>query len=85
MNLAWYDVVGTLGVALILVAYFLLQTERWASHGMIYLTTNLVGSVLIAVSLIYDFNFSAFLIEIAWIAISIYGMVRHHGRAAAGN
>ena len=82
-NLAWYDAVGTLGVILILLAYFLLQTGRWASHALNYLIVNLVGSFLIAISLLYDFNLSAFLIEIAWIAISLYGVVRHHGPGRA--
>jgi paired small multidrug resistance pump len=76
MHIAWYDVVGTVGVVLILIAYFLLQTERWSGQSLRYSLVNLVGSLMITVSLIYDFNLSSFIIEVAWIAISIYGMVR---------
>ncbi len=76
MNFAWYDFVGTLGVILILVAYFLLQTERLSGQSVGYSVVNLVGSLLITVSLIYDFNLSSFIIEMAWIAISLYGIVR---------
>lgn len=76
MNLAWYDFVGTLGVILILVAYFLLQTERLSGQSVSYSVVNLVGSLLITVSLVYDFNLSSFIIEMAWIAISLYGIVR---------
>ncbi len=82
MNIAWYDVVGSGGVMLILVAYFLLQTERWSGQSVGYSLVNLVGSLMITVSLIYDFNLSSFIIEMAWIAISIYGIVR--ARRAAG-
>lgn len=72
----WYDFVGTVGVILVLVAYFLLQTERIASSSLFYSAVNLVGALLITVSLFYDFNFSAFVIEIFWIGISLYGIVR---------
>ncbi len=76
MSIAWYDVVGTGGVVLILVAYFLLQTERWSGQSLSYSLVNLIGSLMITVSLIYDFNLSSFIIEVAWIAISIYGIAR---------
>lgn len=76
MNFAWYDLVGTAGVAMILVAYFLLQTERWSGQSVGYSVVNLLGSLMITVSLLYDFNLSSFIIEMAWIAISIYGIVR---------
>ncbi|MCC6709637.1 MAG: hypothetical protein IT492_18955 [Gammaproteobacteria bacterium] len=76
MSIAWYDVVGTGGVVLILVAYFLLQTERWSGQSLSYSLVNLIGSLMITVSLVYDFNLSSFIIEVAWIAISIYGIAR---------
>lgn len=76
MNIAWYDLVGSAGVVSILLAYFLLQTERWSGQSLSYSLVNLIGSVMITISLIYDFNLSSFIIEVAWIAISIYGIVR---------
>lgn len=82
-GIAWYDVVGTVGVVLILAAYFLLQTERWSGQSLSYSLVNLIGSLMITVSLIYDFNLSSFIIEVAWIAISIYGILR--ARAAPMN
>ena len=76
MTIEWYDVVGTTGVVLILWAYFLLQTERVSSAALSYSALNLIGAVLITVSLFYDFNLSAFIIELFWIAFSVYGIVR---------
>ena len=83
MNLAWYDLVGTTGVAMILVAYFLLQTERISGQSLGYSVINLVGSVFIAISLMYDFNLASFIIEVAWIAISLYGIARARRAARA--
>lgn len=78
-DLAWHDAVGTGGVTLILIAYFLLLSERLSARTVAYSLLNLIGALMITVSLLYDFNFSAFVIEIFWIAVSIYGLVRAFG------
>ncbi len=83
MNFAWYDCVGTIGVVMILIAYFLAQTERLSGQSMGYSVVNLIGSILITVSLVYDFNLSSFVIEVAWISISVYGIVRARRSATA--
>lgn len=77
MSIAWYDLVGTVGVGIILIAYFLLQVERIDVQGITYSSVNLIGAALITVSLVYEFNFSAFLIEICWMAISVFGIARY--------
>ena len=79
MTIEWYDYVGTSGVVVILVAYFLLQTERLSSTDLSYSVVNLIGAAFIAISLLYDFNLSAFIIELFWIAISFYGILRYVG------
>lgn len=76
MSIAWYDYVGTFGVFLILLAYFLLQTQRTTSASLSYSVLNLLGALLITVSLVFDFNFSAFVIEVFWILLSLYGIAR---------
>lgn len=68
--------IGLVGVVIILVAYFMLQIERISAHGVRYSLVNLIGSLLILVSLIYHFNLASFVIEIAWLCISIYGLHR---------
>lgn len=80
MTLAWYDVVGTLGVLLIVAAYFLLQVARVRSDAPLYSWLNLVGALMILTSLMFTFNFSSFVIEIFWIAISIIGLIRAYTR-----
>jgi hypothetical protein len=72
----WYDLAGGLGVALIVVAFLLLQLERVASNGLAYLIANAAGAALILLSLLYEFNLSAFLMEAFWLAISLLGLAR---------
>jgi len=76
MTFEWYDLVGTAGVILILIIYYLLQVGQINVQGLIYSVANFVGAGLIAVSLIFKFNFSALLIEICWMLISLIGIAR---------
>ena len=83
ISFAWYDAIGIIGVAIILVVYYLLQVERMKSDELIYSVINLVGALLIVVSLLYSFNLASFIIEIFWIAISLVGIVRYYQKRAA--
>lgn len=76
MSMHFYDWAGLLGVALILLAYFLLQAGRMRGDGLGYQLLNAAGALSVLISLFYAFNLSAFLLELAWLAISIYGIVR---------
>jgi len=77
MTYAWHDIVGTLGVAIILVAYVLLQIERMRSDAVLYSLMNAVGAVMILVSLWYEFNFASFLMEFFWLVVSLFGIGKY--------
>lgn len=74
LNLA--NPVGLVGVAVILIAYFLLSTGRMSANSFIFQFSNFIGAWLILFSLYFHWNLSSVVIEIAWIAISILGMCR---------
>ncbi len=76
MTLAWHDIAGLIGVAMVLAAYLLVQTRTMDARQPLYLVINGVGATLVLISLLYAFNLSAFVIQCAWIAISLYGIVR---------
>ena len=76
MQYAWYDFVGTVGTAVIIVTYILLQTERIKSSSLIYSLLNAAGAAMIIVSLLFSFNFSAFMVEFFWLLISLFGIVK---------
>lgn len=81
MNYNWYDLVGNIGVGLILAAYLLLQMNKLQSIDLLYSLLNAIGASLIIASLIYAFNLSAFLIEFFWLLISIYGILKYRSMA----
>jgi len=73
--MAWYDIIGTVGVGLIIVAYAAVQGGRMKSEQLSYSITNLVGAGMILISLRYNFNLASVIIEVFWILISIWGIV----------
>lgn len=77
MKYAWYDLVGSAGVFTIILTYILLQTGRIKSDTLSYSLLNAVGALLVIISLLYSFNFSAFIVEFFWVLISIYGVIKY--------
>jgi len=71
-----HDFIGNLGVALILTSYLLVQMGRTSATGIRYLVANGTGALLILYSLWFDFNLSAFIIEMVWLLISLLGLGR---------
>src|SRR3982750_2333434 len=83
-NLSWFDVVGFIGVLLIVVAYLLLQLDKLPSSSAKYSLLNAGGALLIIVSLIFAFNLSAFIMEVFWVLISLLGLWRSLVQATPG-
>jgi paired small multidrug resistance pump len=78
----WHDIVGLAGVAAILVAYALMQAGRLRGESLAYSGINAAGAAAVLVSLHYDFNLSAFIVEAFWVLISLYGVARALRRQA---
>lgn len=79
MTFFWYDWVGYVGVAFILLAYFLLQANKLPGNGLIYQLLNVLGAFGVILSLSFTpgpINWPAFSMELAWIIIGVYGIVR---------
>ena len=77
MNFTFYDVIGSIGVTVIILTYVLLQTEKIRSESPAHSILNGLGAGLIVISLIFDFNFSAFVVESLWVLISLYGIGKY--------
>ena len=57
---------------LIVLAYYLTQTEKIKPSDLIFTHINLAGSVSLLISLLVHFNLASFILEIVWISISLY-------------
>ena len=69
------DLVGYVGAAVLVLAYFFNQTGRLRSQDWRYPGLNLLGSGLVnTVSLLFHMNAPSLAIEIFWSTISLYGI-----------
>lgn len=81
MTPAWADIAGFIG-ALTILAGYAYQTLRNAAPDLASTCMNLIGASLLALSLSVNFNLPALLLELAWAAIALVGLVRLLGARA---
>ena len=75
MELSLFRVIGLLGAAVFIVAYFANQARWLDSRDWRFPAANLAGSLLILISLMAEWNLPSVVIEAFWAAISVYGLV----------
>lgn len=71
------DIIGLIGVALLITTYALLQFDRIDPKGFWYSFNNMVVAILVTVSLIYSFNLASMVIEVFWFSLSVYGIWKY--------
>ncbi len=69
-----------IGVGLILLAYAGIHFDWFDPKKAAALCMNLIGSLLILLSMVRAFNGPAFLMEAAWALMALYGLAKLIGR-----
>ena len=77
MSYGVLDFVGNIGVVILMITYLMLQLNKLPSDGLTYSLLNAIGASLIVISLLFDFNLSALLMEVFWVLISFVGIYRY--------
>ncbi|MEO9634756.1 MAG: hypothetical protein ABJF89_13085 [Parasphingorhabdus sp.] len=67
------NIIGIIGSILIVSAYAY-NVYAKAVNAFIYNGTNLLGALLLTLSLMVHFNLASFLLEIVWIIIAVGGL-----------
>lgn len=70
------DAGGVIGLLLVLLAYAGIHFDWFDPKRAAALLMNIFGSALILVSTIHASNLSAFLMEAAWAAMALYGLLK---------
>ena len=72
------QVLGFLGMVCIVLAYYKVTSPKgWSADSIKFNVVNLVGAVLLIISLCFHFNLGSFMIEIFWIIIAVRALYRH--------
>lgn len=74
-----YDVIGWIGTALLVIAYFLITTKRLSPTSLTYQLMNLSGSALAGINFVVHKAYPGLGIEFFWAAIAIYGLYKALG------
>jgi hypothetical protein len=74
------DIIGLMGVTLLITTYGLLQFDCIDPKGFWYSFNNMIVAILVTVSLIYSFNLASMVIEVFWFTLSVYGLFRYFGK-----
>jgi hypothetical protein len=72
----WFDLAGNAGVAMMVLAYLLLQMGKLRVVDLSYSLINAMGAALVLLSLLFSFNLSAFMVELFWLLISLFGLFK---------
>jgi paired small multidrug resistance pump len=76
-TIMWHDWAGYVGVLLVLLAFLLMQAHKLHGNGLTYQLMNIFGALGVMLSLVFgSFNAPAFVMEAAWAAIGVFGVLR---------
>lgn len=74
--MSFHDWIGTIGVGLILLAYFLNMFTLIAKDGKVYFAINIIGAAIACyASVLIDFV-PFIILEGAWVVVSIIGLAK---------
>lgn len=68
------NITGLMGTFCVVAAYFLMQMNKLDPKGMNFNLINLVGAILLLISLTVHFNLASVVIELFWIIASLIGI-----------
>lgn len=72
----WHQWVGVFGSTLYLTAFLCLQLGVVRPRGGCYLVLNVFAASCVLLSLMHAYNLASVLIQVCWIFVSAFGLVR---------
>ena len=70
-----FDVLGWIGMVLVLVAYALLSTNK-INSGKLYQVLNLIAAIFMAIGLLPKNAWFSFALQVAWAIIAIVEIIK---------
>lgn len=70
-----FDVLGQIGMVLVLIAYALLSTNK-INNGKLYQSINLIAAIFMAIGLLPKNAQFSFALQVAWAVIAIISIVK---------
>ena len=74
--MSYDNIIGTIGVGLILIAYFMNTTSMIIRNGQMYYVLNIIGSAMATYASLLIGFIPFVILEGTWALVSIYGLMR---------
>lgn len=74
--MTYNDIIGTIGVALILLAYFLNTAKAITVNGKLFYVMNVIGAALACYASFLIAYWPFVILEGTWVLVSIYGLMK---------
>jgi hypothetical protein len=71
-NHLWFDAIGWVGAAALLVAYAMVSFRKWEGHSSAFQLLNIGGSGLLAANTIFYGAYPSTVVNVVWAAIAIF-------------
>ena len=72
---AWFDAVGWLGAAALLVAYAMVSHKKLEGDSATYQLLNISGSILLAANTIFYGSYPSTFVNLIWAGIAVFSIV----------
>jgi drug/metabolite transporter (DMT)-like permease len=73
-NHAWFDGIGWLGAAALLVAYAMVSSKKLEGNSTVYQLLNIVGSLLLAANTIFYRAYPSSFVNLIWTGIAVFSI-----------
>ena len=70
-----YDIFGWIGMIFVLLAYFLLSTNK-IQNGMLYQLLNLFAGIFMAIGLFPKNAWFSFMLQVIWSIVALVSIIR---------
>ena len=73
------EIVGWIGMFLVLLAYFLITNKKLDRESRLYHGMNLIGALLVGLNAIINEAYPSSVLNIVWAFIALYGILKGLG------
>lgn len=74
-NQVWFDVIGWVGAAALLVAYAMISHKKLEADSATYQLLNISGSILLAANTIFYGSYPSTFVNLIWAGIAVFSIV----------
>ncbi len=74
-NAVWFDAIGWVGAAALLVAYAMISHKKLEGDSATYQLLNISGSLLLAVNTIFYGSYPSTFVNLIWAGIAVFSIM----------